>query len=602
MPPTHPRQSILPMSDGRARLLGMALVMVWLLLAVRLVQLQRFDHARLAMQANRQRSYVATVRARPGEILDRNGRSLAITVDTRSLYVVPIRIVAPRQISESLAQALGLDADELAQRLRANRRKHFLWIKRRLSDRETRHVRALHLPAGIWGFRKEYQRRYPQGTLAAHVLGLRDIDGRGRGGVEQAFDSVLRGHDGRRVLIRDARGRVIEVRDDLHQRARAGRDVVLTIDAVIQLDAERELDSAISTWKPRGACVTVLDLRNGDILAMASRPTFDPNQPADASHDAWMNRNITMMYEPGSTFKPLVVAWAIDQHVIAADDQFNCERGAWRMGRRILHDHHPYGRLSVSDILVKSSNIGMAKIGSRLGNAGLYAAATAFGFGGKTGLGLPGEQSGLLRPLKRWNGYSTGSVPMGQEIAVTPLQLIAAHAVLAGDGRLVSPRLVLRYADRPPVSGSSSPNGESVSASSPAVVVSPVVSRVVSTETARWIVRGPLSDVVRRGTGKKARLADYTVFGKTGTAQKLDPQTGRYSTGKYVCSFICGAPAENPRVLVLVVVDEPSQGGSYYGGTVAAPTAVRILHKTLLHLRVPSDRVVVRRTREQLAR
>jgi len=519
---------------------------------------------------------------------------MAITVDTRSLYVVPSQIVAPRQTAESLANALSVDADQLERRLRTNRKKQFLWIKRRLTDAEIGRVRALHLPADIWGFRKEYRRCYPQGTLAAHVLGLRDIDGNGRGGVEQALDSVLHGRDGRRVLIRDAHGRVIEVQHDLRRMPQPGRNVVLTIDAVVQLDAEQELDAVMSRWKPRGACVTVLDPRSGEILAMASRPTFDPNTPQRVAENAWMNRNIAMMYEPGSTFKPFVVAWAIDHHVISPDEQFDCERGQWRMGRRILHDHHPYGTLSVTDILVKSSNIGMAKIGSRLGNAGLFEAAAAFGFGGKTGLGLPSEQSGMLRPLKKWNGYSTGSVPMGQEIAVTPLQLIAAHAVLAGDGQLLSPRLVLRHG------GGVLSNGKRSAAEATSLIASTatVVSRVISTRTAHWIVTGPLTDVVRRGTGKRARLADYTVFGKTGTAQKLDPQTGRYSTNKYVSSFLCGAPADAPRVLVLVVVDEPSVGGSHYGGTVAAPTAARVLHKTLRHLRVPPDRVAVRRTEE----
>jgi len=610
--PSH--QPISPVTDARARLLGTAVVMIWILLAARLIQLQGIDHAKLAWQANRQRSVVEIVLARPGEILDRTGRSMAITVAAHSLYVVPSQVVAPQQTAMSLARALSVDTAQLEHRLRVNRRKHFLWIKRRLTEAQVRRVRDLRLPSGTWGFRKEYQRRYPQGSLAAHILGLRDIDGRGRGGVEQALDSVLRGRNGRRVLIRDAHGDVIEVQNDLQQAPRPGRNVVLTIDAVIQLNAERELDAVMAKWKPRGACVTVLDPRNGEILAMASRPTFDPNRPDRVSQDAWMNRNITMMYEPGSTFKPFVVAWAIDQHVIARDEQFDCERGQWRMGRRILHDHHPYGTLSVHDILVKSSNIGMAKIGSRLSNAGLYAAAAAFGFGGKTGLGLPGEQSGMLRPLTKWNGYSTGSIPMGQEIAVTPLQLIAAHAVLAGDGRLLSPQLVLRHGDadrsygrksttKPCRAGSRLPicsDGSTTAGGS--LPYGTVVSRVISAKTARWIVTGPLSDVVRRGTGKRARLADYTVFGKTGTAQKLDPKTGRYSKSKYVSSFLCGAPADKPRVLVLVVVDEPSVGGTHYGGTVAAPTAARILHKTLMHLRIPPDRVAVRRTREQFTR
>jgi cell division protein FtsI/penicillin-binding protein 2 len=246
------------------------------------------------------------------------------------------------------------------------------------------------------------------------------------------------------------------------------------------------------------------------------------------------------------------------------------------MGRRVLHDHHAYGTLSVADILIHSSNIGMAKIGERLTNAGLYEAAASFGFGRRTGIGLPGELPGMLRPLNQWNDYSTGSVPMGQEIAATPLQVITAHAALANGGRLISPRLVMN---------------ETQQAAGPAAarVVSPasasVVSQVVDRTIAEWLVRGPLTDVVRRGTGKRARLQEWQVFGKTGTAQKIDLKSGGYSAEAHVGSFLCGAPADDPRVLVLVVVDEPTAGASYFGGTVAAPSAARILEKSLIQLR-----------------
>jgi cell division protein FtsI (penicillin-binding protein 3) len=389
---------------------------------------------------------------------------------------------------------------------------------------------------------------------------------------------VLRGRNGERVLIRDARGRVIDVETETDRPAEHGRTVVLSLDVIIQLYTERELDRVMEEWRPSSACAIVVDPVTCDVLAMASRPAFDPNNPVDVLPAAWKNTAIASMYEPGSTFKPFVVAWAVDREIISRDETFNCERGAYRMGRRILHDHHPYGQLSVTDILVKSSNIGMAKIGERMTNRSLYEAAVTFGFGRRTGTELPGELSGLVRRLSKWDRYSTGSIPMGQELAVTPLQLITAHAALANGGKLLSPRLVL---------GDMEAMEEFRRRSSP-MATSQVVTQTVGAEAAAWVVFGPMRGVVERGTGKKAQLPDFSVFGKSGTAQKHDPATGKYSTHRHVCSFVAGAPADNPRALVLVLVDEPTVGTSHYGGTVAAPAASRILLKTLLHLRVPA--------------
>jgi cell division protein FtsI/penicillin-binding protein 2 len=436
--------------------------------------------------------------------------------------------------------------------------------------------------------REEYLRRYPQGSLAAHVLGLRTIDGIGRGGVEQAFDEVLRGKDGRRELVRDARGRVIEVYDRGDEAPVHGRTVVLSIDCVVQLFTERELDALMRKHRPESACAIVVDPRTCDVLAMASRPAFDPNRPVGVAADAWKNTAIASIYEPGSTIKPVIVAWGLEKGLIARDEEFHCEQGVYKMGSRLLHDHHPYGRLSLTDVLVKSSNIGMAKIGERLQNGQLYEALVAFGLGRKTGCGLPGELEGTVRPLGQWTSYSTGSIPMGQELSVTPLQLIAAHAALANGGSLISPRVVLGQTERAGTGDDGRP-GEGVYA--------PVVTRVLAHETAQWVVQGPRVDVVRRGTGTKAQLDGYTVFGKSGTAQKTDPRTGAYSQREHVSSFLCGAPAGNPQVLVLVVVNEPAPEAGHFGGEVAAPAASRILERTLAHLHVPPG--VAEEQREQ---
>lgn len=550
-------------SDWRGRLVVVALLLTWAVLAGRLVQVQFAQRAEFAARAARQQTVEEVIPARPGDILDRSGRLLATTTRVHSLYVDPSRIVNDWDVALMLGRALDLDPDQLYERLWMSQDRQFLWIKRRLTEPETDAVRGLDLPHSAWGFRQEFLRVYPQGRFAAHVLGLRDIDGAGRGGVEQSFDNLLRGRDGRRTLIRDARGFVLDAAATAPEPPEHGHSVRLTIDAVLQVAVERRLDSLVAECRPVSVCAIVLDPRSGEVLALASRPDYDPNHPVEVPAAAWTNTAVTAAFEPGSTFKPCVVARALDEQVLVRDEEFDCEHGSYRMGRRTLHDHHPYGRLTLTDILVKSSNIGMAKIGERLTNARLHAVAADFGFGRRTGIELPGEAAGFVRPLADWNGYSTGSVPMGQELSATPLQVIAAHAVLANGGRRITPHLLLDTSD---------------DAGHASAVVS---SRVVSEETARWLVEGPLVEVVSRGTGQRARIDGVPVFGKSGTAQKFEPAAGRYSSSRHVSSFVCGAPADGPRVLVLVSVNEPTGGGSDFGGVVAAPAAADMLRAAL---------------------
>jgi cell division protein FtsI/penicillin-binding protein 2 len=562
----------------RERLIATAILLACLVLIARLVQLHLSSGADFERIAKQQRVFREVVPARPGDIVDRHGHVFATSVNVHSVYIVPNQIREAWVVARQLGAALEISPDELFERIALHPQRHFLWVKRRISDDEAERVRQLKLPANICGFRDEFRRHYPQGPVAAQVVGLRDIDGRGQGGVEQALDEILRGREGQRELELDARGRVIEVRDDVESAPHNGQSIVLTIDTVIQVYAERALDTVMDQWKPQSACAIVLDPQTGDILAMASRPTFDPNRADAASAEAWKNRSIADMYEPGSTFKPFVVAWALAQGAIRGDEVFDCENGEYRIGRRVLHDHHKYGAMSVTDILVKSSNIGMAKIGQRMGNAGLFQAATAFGFGGKTGIELPGELAGRVRPLRQWNSYSTGSVPMGQEIAATPLQIMAAYGALANGGTFMTPRLVVRESDR---DGTASVG---------------IVSYVVDREIADWVRREALAAVVSRGTGKKAAISGYEIFGKTGTAQKLDPQTGQYSRELHVSSFVCGAPVDEPRVLVLISVDQPSisVAGEHFGGSVAAPAAGELLHHCLVRLKVPANEKLIR--------
>ncbi|MFM9960587.1 MAG: peptidoglycan D,D-transpeptidase FtsI family protein [Planctomycetaceae bacterium] len=624
----------------------------WLILGGRLVQLQWFSRARFSAQVASQSEFLEEIAPRPGDIFDRDGRVLATSIVAKSFFVIPRQLTKqPKQweLVQAIAEAVGQDADQLQARIAQHNEKHFLWIRRRITDADVLDkLYALKSPRTgpqLFGFRDEFLRQYPQGALAAHVLGGRDVDGVGRGGIEQSLNARLAGKPGYRRLMLDSRMRVIEVQTDIEQAPQHGQSVTLSIDTVIQLHVEQELDRVMEKWNAKHVAAIVLDPKTGEVLAMASRPAYDPNDLTHVSDEAWKNQALAAIYEPGSTFKPMIVGWGLEHGFIRRDEAFHCENGEYRMGHRVLHDHHPYGTLSLTDVLVKSSNIGMAKIGQRMKNAELYQAAVAFGFGRRTGIELPGELSGMLHPLKRWTSYSTGSIPMGQEVAVTPLQLIAAHAALANGGMLISPHLVRAHhsapsgrpwAEKPnrgertadadsflkqisyqsPQSDSAdgpwlpdaeqftSPDDEDLlsgqtrapsndagdeSNADDLPLAAPVVSKTISADVSRWLVESVMTEVVKRGTGKKARLDDYTVFGKTGTAQKRDPLTGKYSNRLHVSSFVGGAPAANPRVMVCVMVDEPTGSGEHFGGDIAAPPAREIIHQSLVQLGVAPE-------------
>ena len=563
--------------NWRAVVVTLVLTAGWVVLAGRLIQLQGAQRESHHHRVSRQSTFTENVPARPGEILDRNGNVLAMTVTRESLYAVPASIDDPEEFVWSVASAVDINADELLKKLQKHPDRQFVWVRRRLTEEEAEQMRRIALPPETWGFRREYLRQYPQGRFASHVLGMRDIDNNGHGGLEQSLNDHIRGEDGVRVLSRDARGTVVEVASARSRSPQHGRTVVTALDLMIQIRTEELLEELAAKWQPLGACAIVMEPRTGEILGMGSVPAFNPNRPATVPPDAWRNLAVSAVFEPGSTFKPFIVAWAMQHGRLTADENISCFSGAYRMGPRVLHDHHPYVKLSVEDVLVKSSNIGMARIGERLGIEELYRATAAFGFGRRTGIELPGELDGLVRPIDSWDQYSIGSIPMGQEVAVTPLQLIAAHAALAADGRLVRPRLLAEASD---LTAHAAPLKAIETVDAPEAVE----SHIVDAETAQWIVRHPMKQVVERGTGKRARIQGMSIFGKTGTAQKMDPETGGYSNSRHICSFVCGAPAENPQLLVLVMVDEPTTPGLHYGGTVAAPTATSLLQYALQRL------------------
>jgi cell division protein FtsI/penicillin-binding protein 2 len=560
----------------------------WGVVALRLIHLQWYQADELARLATRQSEVVVEVPARPADIVDRNGKLLVGSITSQSLFIDPKYFKVEPDFIRELADAVHLKFEDLSQRVDDYKDKRFMWVKRRLSDEEVDHALNLKWPKNSFGFREEFQRQYPQDELAAHVLGLRDIDGTAKAGVELSLDQLIRGKPGKRKLVKDARNRIVEVDYSPEDAPRQFQAVQLTLDLAIQMFAERELEKLCEEWKPSAATVIVMEPHSGELLALASRPTYSPNDLRDVPEEAWKNQAISIVYEPGSTFKPFIVAWGLQQKALTIDDTFNCHFGTYRMqGGREIRDVGKHGVLNVTDVLVKSSNIGMAQIGDRMKNEGLYAAVTRFGFGRPTGVELPGELSGILHPLEKWTSYSTGSIPMGQEIAVTPMQLAAAHCALANGGKLISPRVLKGVLG----DGSEMDTTFTVSMTDPHLATPPqIVTSTVDENIADWIIREPMAEVVRRGTGLKARIPGYSVFGKTGTAQKYDPKTGGYSSKNFVVSFVGGAPVNDPKVIVLVVVDEPHTFQRVLGGKIAAPVAARILQRTLLHLRVPPDR------------
>jgi cell division protein FtsI (penicillin-binding protein 3) len=448
----------------------------------------------------------------------------------------------------------------LDRRLKDGRPVRFVWLRRLATDDDAAAVRALKLP-GV-NILTEFDRRYPRSTALAHVLGTVDVDDRGGEGLEKALDRVLIGVGHVSEVEVDGRRRKLEYPGP----SEGGADVTLTIDGRFQGVVEEELDAACGQFHPTWATVVALDPRTGAVLAMACRPGFDANDPspkgmaAKQAADARRNRSLTDPFEPGSTFKPFVVAAALEEGLATPAATFDCEMGLWKYGSRTLHDHHPFGILSVTDVVARSSNIGAIKIGMKLGRERTHRYLRAFGFGDKTGIDLPGEGVGIVHPLSKWSSYSMSSLPMGHEIGVTSIQLASAMGALANGGRLMKPHVVKRIGDGPETAPAE-------------------IRRVVSGKTADQM-RAILAEVMKSGTGRDIKVDGLTLAGKTGTTQKVDRHGNRFG---YISSFVGFAPVENPRIVIAVVMDEPQ--GAYYGAAVAAPVFGNILRRGWVHLR-----------------
>ena len=534
-----------------------ALLGAWALLVIaRLVQLQVVQHESFSRQARRQQERTIEVSPVRGVIYDRNYHPLAMSVEVDSIFAVPGEVPSPESTARVLAPILHLPAAELERRLQAGR--FFSWVKRKVSGREAARVRQLNLQ-GIY-FQKENKRFYPKRDLAAHVLGYVGMDDKGLAGIELAYEKTIRGRPGELLVETDAKQ---------HWLGRAGRqpepgdNVNLTIDENIQYIAERELAVAVDQFRPVSASVIVQDPNTGEILAMANQPTYNPNTYAEATPDALRNLAVSASYEPGSTFKIVTVASALEEKLAEPDERIDCQMGSIVLAGHVIHDHKKYGMLSVNEIIQNSSDVGAIKLALRLGDENMYRYMRSFGFGAPTGIELPGEARGLTKPPERWSKISIGAIAMGQEVGVTPLQLTTVASAAANGGWWMRPHLV-----RDPSKGLQ-PGGDR--------------RRIMSEETAA-AMRKMLAMVVTSGTATTAQLNGYTAAGKTGTAQKIDPRTRTYSRHDYVASFVGFAPVEAPRFTILVVVDSPR--GKIYGGDVAAPVFKRIAEQILAYRNV----------------
>jgi len=508
----------------------------------------------LARQAALQHRARIELMPHRGPIMDRNGEALALSLDVPSVYVRPHEFRAPEAGVGALAAALHLPAKLV--RAKTAGRQPFVWLKRQASPREAEAVQHLALP-GVYTV-AEGRRFYPLGSLAAHVLGFVGVDSQGLEGLERRLDRTIRGEARDIEADRDARGRAMFTAGVQAEPAQGSR-VELTLDAGIQDATERELAAGVAAARAAGGAAVVLDPTTGEVLALANVPTFDPNHPGALSDHRWRerirNRALTDPYEPGSTFKAILAAAAIEERVVQPNDMFFCENGRYQIGRWKIHDSHPHGWLTFAEVIEYSSNIGATKVADRLGAARYARYLRAFGFGSRTGIELPGETPGIMRPVEAWARIDLATHSFGQGVSVTPVQMAAAFGAIANGGTLMRPYVVHRIVDR---------NGNVTLENRPTPV-----RRVVSQRTAETVTT-LLRRVVEEkgGTGTKARLDDFPVAGKTGTAQKVNLQTGGYSA-KRIGSFVGFVPADRPRLVILVLIDEP--GTSSYGGIVAAP-------------------------------
>ena len=556
----------------RVNILCICIIMIFSALLYQLIRIQIIDHKKYSSLAFSQQYKRQDIPTRRGLIFDRSGLKLAESIQAGSVFADPLLITEKKKTAKILSDVLSLNKAKVANLL--NKKKRFVWIKRRISDEQEEALRPLHLK-GI-GFRQEYKRVYPYDKLCSQVLGFTDIDENGLGGIENSLNHVISGSSGSKVVEKDGLQRQFSTVEEKTVSARYGDSVFLTIDCNIQSIVEEELEKACLKWDPNSAIAIAMDPSTGEVLAMTNYPTFNPNFVRDSNPGQRRNRAITDCFEPGSLIKPLIVSGALDSGLVKEDEMIFCYNGAYKVngGRRVIRDTHSYGNLSISDIVVHSSNIGMAQLGQQMKKHKLHRYLKDFAFGEKTGIQLPGEVKGIVRPLNLWSVDSEISVSFGYETAVTPIQMVTAFCTLANGGTLLQPRIVSKITDY---------SGKRVKKR---FETPERIRRVISPKIAREVMSPILENVVKEGTGGQAMLFTHRVAGKTGTAKKLQRIGNKMQyTNKYIGSFVGFAPVEDPKICVLVSLNEP-KNGAYYGGTVAAPAVGKIIERTLNYMEV----------------
>ncbi len=554
----------------RIRVFGVLFILAFCVIAVRAYQLQVVEAPELQARADQQRHHVIKLAPRRGSIVDRNGSPLALSLEVDSLYADPVLIQDPAATAEKLAPLLKIPQSELVRTLSADGRR-FVWLQRMMDPEVADAVRQLKV-TGL-AFVSERKRYYPQSAIGAHVVGFTGLDPRGLEGIELEYDRLLQGEPELLVSTKDARGRALASAEAPIQGGASGHNLQLTLDRSLQYIAEKELARVVRESEAIGGTLVMLEPASGRVLALASWPDFNPNLAGRFKADERRNRAICDVYEPGSTFKPFLLAGILEEGLMSPDQTVYCEQGRYAVGGSVVRDHRKFGDLTLREMLKFSSNIGFVKLGKKLERDRYYHYLQSFGFGSKTGVDFPGEVGGLIRPSSRWFEIDLAAISFGQGISVTPIQMAAAMAAIANGGLLMEPYLVETIIDA---------DHQVVHRRLPEVR-----HRVISEKTAAQVRQMMVAVTEPGGTGARGAVPGFQVAGKTGTAQKVDTVTGGYSIDKRIASFIGFVPADNPALVIAVTVDEPQ--GTVYGGQVAAPVFARVAAQALNHLNILPD-------------
>jgi cell division protein FtsI (penicillin-binding protein 3) len=555
--------------------LSFLLSICFVMIAGRMFQLQVLKKEQLYKLAAQQHHVQIPLVPKRGTVYDDKNNELAVSIEVDSVYADARKIEDVKKTVNDLASILQIDREELKQRLKS--RRPFEWIQRKISSKEVEQIKALKLP-GIH-FLKENRRFYPNSQLAAHLVGFVGLDSKGLEGIEYQYDALLNGANHVMTTAKDALGREIAIGRGPFKKEDHYRNIVLSIDKLIQHITEIELGRGVEKWGAKGGMAIVMDPFTGKVLAMASYPTFNPNEFIRYRSKNWRNRAVSDVFEPGSLFKAFLAAAAVEEQVVRSSDSFFCENGSYTVYDRTIHDTSKHGWLTFQQIIKFSSNIGASKVGEKIGKELYYRYISAFGFGEKTRIGLPGEGKGIVRHPRYWPPVALDTISFGQGVSVTGIQLVTALSAIANGGSLMKPYVVEKIMNE---------KGEVIQSFQPEVV-----RKVISEETAKKVTALLKATTEKGGTGEEAVPAGYEIAGKTGTAQKVDSLLGRYSEDRYLSGFMGFAPAEEPKLVLLVVVDEPQ--GNNYGGVVAAPIFRAITEKVLSYLHVvPKGTMIVR--------